>query len=55
MKIKVEWDTTDEDFEVERTPEECGLPEEVEIPDEIIADYLSDEYGFLVQNFEIVN
>lgn len=37
--------------------EELGLPIEVDIPFEIeeddIADWLSDEYGFLVESFEL--
>lgn len=38
-------------------PNDYNIPTEVEIPNEIeeddIADYLSDEYGFLVESFNI--
>jgi hypothetical protein len=44
----IEWDT--DGFEID-------LPTEVDVPDNIdindIADYLSDEYGFLVEEFDI--
>lgn len=43
---EIEWDTDGED---------AGLPEEVEIPDSVndedISDYLSDTYGFLVYSY----
>ena len=44
--IKVDWDTDGED---------CGLPEEVLVPnfvsDDDVADYLSDIYGFCVNSW----
>ena len=51
MKItNIIWDTDG------YNPQELGLPNEVEISSSIdeynIADYLSDEYGFLVESFE---
>ena len=52
MKVKVNWDTDNYPLE------ECNLKEIVDIPNDIeeedIADYLSDEYGFLVESFEIL-
>lgn len=45
--IDIKWDTDGEPVP--------GLPEEVDIPDDIheseVADYLSDEYGFCVESF----
>lgn len=47
--VNVDWDTDEE------SPEECGLPEEVSIPwwvpDERVADYCSDLYGFCVNSW----
>lgn len=52
MKVKVNWDTDNYPLE------ECNLKEIVYIPNNIeeedIADYLSDEYGYLVESFEIL-
>ena len=52
MNVYVKWET--DGF----TLEECGLKAIVTIPSDIkeedIADYLSDEYGFLVESFEIL-
>lgn len=52
MKVKVNWDTDNYPLE------ECNLKEIVDIPNDIdaddIADYLSDEYGYLVESFEIL-
>lgn len=50
MKVTdIIWDTDGEDID--------NLPEEVNIPDDIdeddIADYLSDEYGWCVESFNI--
>lgn len=47
------------DWEIDETPiEEIGLPTEVDVPNDIdiddIADWLSDEYGFLVNGFRFV-
>ena len=44
------------DWETDGTPiEDIGLPTEVDVPNNIdtedIADWLSDEYGFLVNGF----
>ena len=51
--IKVDWDTDGE------SPEELGLPEEVSIPwyvpDEGVADYCTDIYGFCVNSWYEVN
>lgn len=50
------WDYDDEEFG--GTAQWLGLPDHVDIPDEIededIADYLSDKYEFCVFGFEIV-
>ena len=52
MKVKVNWDNDNYSLE------ECNLKEIVDIPNNIeeedIADYLSDEYGYLVESFEIL-
>ena len=49
----INWDTTDENGK-----HEIDLPKEVRIPkgitDDDIADYLSDEYGWCVNSFNIV-
>ena len=52
MKVKnIAWETDG------CSTEELGLPIEVDVPSEIeeddIADWLSDEYGFLVESFEL--
>ena len=51
--IKVDWDTD------EVSPEECGLPEEVLVPgfvpDDDVADYCSDIYGFCVNSWYEIN
>ena len=52
MKVRVNWDTDG----VSAT--ELGLPEVVNMPtlnEESIADYLSDEYGYCVESFTIVD
>lgn len=52
MKVKVNWDTDNYPLE------ECNLKKIVDIPNDIeeedIADYLSDEYGYCVFSFEIL-
>jgi hypothetical protein len=58
MKIKVVWDTSDDECDVGPSAEDCGLPEIVEVPDDIdeddIADWLSDGYGFCVYSIDYV-
>lgn len=52
MKVKVNWDTDG------RSLEELGLQEVVNIPTismDNVADYLSDEYGYCVESFTIVD
>lgn len=48
-RICVDWETDETHIE------EIGLPTEVDVPNDIdiddIADWLSDEYGFLVNGF----
>lgn len=56
--MRVDWDTSDDDHDTPPTPAKCGLPETIEIPDEVIeeekeepgaiADWLSDQYGYCV-------
>ena len=50
----IKWDC--KDAVLEYNIDDCDLPNEVEIPDGIgvfeVADYLSDEYGFLVLSFD---
>jgi hypothetical protein len=52
----IKWDMVDDCLEY--NIDECDVPTEVEIPEGVseddIADYLSDEYGFLVESFDIV-
>ena len=51
MKVKVNWDTDG------YSAQELGLPEIVDMPAVSvfeIADYLSDEYGYCVTNWEFV-
>ena len=47
--VRVNWDTDGE------SPEECGLPDEVTIPwwvpDDGVADYCSDIYGYCVESW----
>ena len=49
IKVYVNWETDG------HSSEELGLPSEVDVPKDIeeedIADWLSDEYGFLVNSF----
>lgn len=52
MKVKVNWDTDGYSLE------ELGLQEVVDIPTtsiDDVADYLSDEYGYCVESFTIVD
>ena len=52
MKVFVNWDTDG------CTPDELGLDQVVDIPTmfvENIADYLSDEYGYCVESFKIID
>ena len=55
--INIIWDIEVEDCQ-EYDDDDLGLPNEVDIPNDIeddyIADYLSDEYGFCVETFEIL-
>lgn len=50
--VDIDWETDGED------PEEMGLPSSVTVPSDLeedeIADYLSDEYGFLVNGFVVM-
>lgn len=52
IRVHVNWETDG------YLLEELGLPSEVDVPKDIeeddIADYLSDEYGYLVESFEIL-
>ena len=52
--INIKWDCKDEVLEY--NIDECDLPTEVELPNNInvfdVADYLSDNYGFLVISFD---
>lgn len=53
--IELRYDETTYDEALEN----CGLPTEVEIPDNVdeedISDWLSDEYGFCHAGFELVD
>ena len=64
IAFNIQWDTTDDVFD--NNAEDCILPNEVEIPDSILADctndnevcdeivnYLSNEYGFLVFGYDL--
>lgn len=58
--IKIKWDIDLEDGKThEEVLEECELPTEVEIPEGIneedISDWLSDEYGFCHAGFKLVD
>ena len=50
----IKWDCKDDVLEY--NIDECDLPTEVELPNNInvfdVADYLSDNYGFLVISFD---
>ena len=54
--VNIEWDTTDMVWEHNNEP--VDLPNEVYIPAEVgedeVADYLSDEYGFCVESFDLI-
>ena len=57
MRAKnIVWDLNDDCLEY--NIDECDLPEYVDIPRDIaedeVADYLSNEYGFCVESFDIV-
>ena len=52
MKVFVDWDLGG------HSPEEIGLDTVVDIPtmsEESVADYLSDEYGYCVDSFKIID
>ena len=53
----IKWDLTDDVYEY--NIDDCDIPTMVDIPSNIedndIADYLSNEYGFLVKSFEIID
>lgn len=52
MKVFVDWSTDG------YSPEELGLDTVVDIPtmnEEYIVDYLSDEYGYCVESFKIID
>lgn len=55
----IEWDVTDDDLTKEEQEDAFAeLPTEVEIPDDLydeddISDWLSDEYGYCHNGFEI--
>lgn len=57
--INIGWDITDDDLtKNEQEDILAGLPTEVEIPDDLydeddISDWLSDEYGYCHNGFEI--
>ena len=57
--INIEWDITDDDLTKEEQEDVLAeLPTEVEIPDDLededeISDWLSDEYGYCHNGFEI--
>ena len=52
----IHWDLKDDVLEY--NIDECDVPTEVDLPDNInvfdVADYLSDKYGFLVISFKFV-
>lgn len=52
--VNIVWDVDEEDGE-----EDPGLPTEVEVPDDVdeddIADWLSDEYGYCVESYELAD
>lgn len=52
----IHWDLKDDVLEY--NIDECDVPNEVELPNDIdvfdVADYLSDKYGFCVISFEFV-
>ena len=54
--INIEWDLTDD--VVDYNIDDCDVPTEVDIPNDIkeedVADYLSNEYGFCVESFQLV-
>ena len=47
MFVEVEWDTYDEDTDSSPSPRSCGLPKIVEIPPDVVADFL---IGFPTQD-----
>jgi len=61
MKIRVDWDTTDDEKPEGYSLKEVGLSRTVEVPDEIVAeeqeqagvvaDWLSDHYGWCVNGW----
>lgn len=57
--VNIEWDATDDDLTKEEQEDVLAeLPTEVEIPDDLededeISDWLSDEYGYCHNGFEI--
>lgn len=50
--VNIQWDTDNEPIEEFGLPVEVNVPRN--IPEEDIADWLSDQYGFLVFSFNII-
>ena len=57
IAFNIDWDTENDDFLEYDENDDLDLPNEVEIPndidEEMIADYLSDTYGFCINSFTI--
>ena len=57
IAFDIDWDTENDDFLEYDEDDALDLPTEVEIPNDIeeddITDYLSDTYGFCVNSYSI--
>jgi len=51
--IAIDWETDGADSNELKLPKTLGVP--VDIEDEDVADWLSDEYGWLVQGWIVVD
>ena len=52
--INIKWDVDTEE-ELEDLPTEIEIPNNIDIEDDVISDYLSDVTGFCHYGFELIN
>lgn len=55
----ISWDVSSDKYDEDELDDYLGLPVEVELPDNIdpndAADWLSDEYGFCIRSFSMLD
>lgn len=59
LVTNIDWDVDEDVYEDGYSEDDLGLPTEVEVPDDVdpddVADWLSDEYGFCINSFQILD